>query len=365
MLKHIVIWLTILLSQLQLYKAVITLQQRPVIILHGMLNDCRSSDNTKFARYRYICLEVGNGLSSLQKISKQAKKGCRIIKTAMRRNPNRYANGFYLIGFSMGGLVARYMFQFCPGMSQKIKRLITSGAPNLSISKLPDISDPNLKYDLGWMKEMVVNIYKNRKKIHAKDIKNIIKHRDFSSSVTDIFTLFNKRSFIQQELEGDRHASDKYTSLEMFMAIGNIKDPIVRPFGTATFGARYNSEKKRLQPFRQTNHYLNNIYGFKDMYDTGRYMNCANNSTHNTFTFSTIEDINSFVSDDCEFNEKQFKDVPVSKLYSLCLYKNLIRMNERKNKDFKCEPSVKQLMKKPQVVEYLSYIASKDRLKLI
>lgn len=48
-------------------------------------------------------------------------------------NSKTYWQKFTLIGYSQGGLVARWLFNFCKGVSDKVKRLVTIGTPNLGI----------------------------------------------------------------------------------------------------------------------------------------------------------------------------------------------------------------------------------------
>lgn len=51
-------------------------------------------------------------------------------------NPTFQADEINVIGFSMGGLIARFIAQDCP-IKGKVRNLVTVGTPNMGITGLP------------------------------------------------------------------------------------------------------------------------------------------------------------------------------------------------------------------------------------
>ena len=51
-------------------------------------------------------------------------------------NKKVYQNGFNLIGFSQGGIIARYVLQYCPA-GEKVQNFITFGSPHGGQSGIP------------------------------------------------------------------------------------------------------------------------------------------------------------------------------------------------------------------------------------
>lgn len=121
-----------LLSLLFIFNFQVALDPRPVKIFHALGRNCEDFEELPD---NFECIETGSGLSSFVKsIEDQATKGCRYLQKRI----NTLRPSFYVIGYSQGGLIARWIQLNCKDVGPLIKRMILIGTPNLGIDKFPD-----------------------------------------------------------------------------------------------------------------------------------------------------------------------------------------------------------------------------------
>lgn len=129
----------------------------PVILIHGIGDSCTKGTILKndfppiFEKIKneipndVYCIAYGEnkvityiGMS----FKKQVDNACETFKSIASDYPDNYEDGFILIGFSQGGLIARALVQQCePG--KYVKKLITLGGVHQGIGALPEFPEDN------------------------------------------------------------------------------------------------------------------------------------------------------------------------------------------------------------------------------
>lgn len=106
----------------------------PTVIFHGLNDNCQNNlELTKMIELKTgspaICIEIGNGVETTwhTKFSNQAKEACQKVleNDVLSSSPEINA-----IGFSQGGLLARYIAEGC-NIKGKVRNLVTVGTPNM------------------------------------------------------------------------------------------------------------------------------------------------------------------------------------------------------------------------------------------
>ena len=109
-------------------------------MFHGLNDNCTNNINLKEIVQRVtgapaICIEIGTGVETTWNtvFTHQAQEACEkviahsLLSTAPEIN---------VIGFSQGGLLARYITQGCD-ISGKVRNLVTVGTPNMGLVEAP------------------------------------------------------------------------------------------------------------------------------------------------------------------------------------------------------------------------------------
>ena len=341
----------------------IKLKQRPVIVFHGFLMSCRVALSQGFENYNYRCIESGNGLKTLEPLSNQGDRACRLLKKMIKTDKKAFKNGFYMLGFSLGGLVARYVLHYCKLPGTPIKRLITMSTPNLGLRGFPSITSINFRSFISDAKLAIKEMLTMGGGLSFKWLMDNNKRWDEKTSMIELYNIFTKKATIVEKFEEDNGAAGKYNKLEMLVALASRDEVIIKPFASATFGAKYNKKTDRLRPFKRSSQYKQNYMGLKDMYDDGRFMVCLNKNVHNVFKPKVVHEINQFLSDDCMFDRETFSNVSKQKLYELCLYKKI--SSRKKDRELLCRPNTKYMLKKPSVQSRISKINGRRKLYMI
>ena len=264
------------------------MKERPIFMFHGMGVSCEQFNDISQA-YPYVsCIESGSGADSFFGIDGQVNKACNIItgllNTAFSKSQiNIYSNGFYLFGHSQGGIIARGVFQFCPGITEFVKGIITYGTPNMGIDRLPQ----------------AISQYTGEEQFAEKAFKNLANGAAslVQSYNVDTFSMgpteyLNKeivdennqiqhvKGFYIRKLEDDVTASQKYGNLDFMMNFQFLSDQMIHPIKSQTFDAYYSQTVGNTVGFETTPYYQQNQFSFKDLYDSGRMINCAVAGTH-------------------------------------------------------------------------------------
>lgn len=76
---------------------------------------------------------------------------------SLMANPTFQAEEINVIGFSMGGLIARYIAQDCP-IKGKVRNLVTVGTPNMGITGLPACGSADIYEEGADLKSYVMSL---------------------------------------------------------------------------------------------------------------------------------------------------------------------------------------------------------------
>ena len=304
----------------------IELVQRKIFILHGTLSNCNDfMESTQLDQAKILCIETGASMKSLKPVEEQAKFACIFINKLSQRQPRAIKNGFYLIGFSQGGIIARYLVHTCKIVQKHIKRLILSGAPNMGVKKLPNtkkygISPKNFIMNLIMDHDNWYYPWKNKKKKWSEKISSL--------QILDL----KKKGPIIRYFENDVFGPEKFNKLNFFLNIVWNQDSIVKPVSSCGFEADTNGIE--IDSFTTTKYFKTNKLGLRDMYLSGRFANCLTEGNHDFLNGDNVDSFMMYVTDDCKFNEKIFNKYSKVHLYQFCLYKKLTDLNLKKAKRF-------------------------------
>lgn len=228
-------------------KTLETLPQLPVRTFHGYYTSCK----TLMTRDPHPCIETGSGIRSiLDPMAVQAKRGC----DQLSEQVEELKNGFYIIAYSQGGLLARHILINCKPIRRFIRRMIFVGTPQLGYDpegeqfpKLEDLSPKERKL-LAW------EDYATFKGLTAKFL------RDLTSEKT----------------------SSSYDQLDLFGGFVSRIEGTVRPSKSTSFGANLIGENE-LESLENSSEFIR-IPVIKKLYDQGRLFSCLSHAKHNWFT---------------------------------------------------------------------------------
>ena len=298
---------TILLlsSLLFLSEAEGVLDPRPVRIFHGLGDDCKNHYEIK---ENFKCVETGADIQSITKsIESQAIKGCLFLKSEIET----LKPGFYVIGFSQGGLIARWIQLHCKEIAPLIKRMVLVGTPNLGMNKLPSSEAFHQKvYSIEEVQKIIFNnkeylksidVAKRRKiikKLHEKTIpvdKPIlnsiydtgVKLANWMSPILKPFQFaplnyFNKQNQYTPLIEDLSLANNNRSlnTLDFLVVIANRDERVVSPPESVTFGMKILDEKGNTIPKPNTSNFIKSRSMFKDLWQKKKLITCLSNSSH-------------------------------------------------------------------------------------
>ena len=298
---------TILLlsSLLFLSEAEGVLDPRPVRIFHGLGDDCKNHYEIK---ENFKCVETGADIQSITKsIESQAIKGCLFLKSEIVT----LKPGFYVIGFSQGGLIARWIQLHCKEIAPLIKRMVLVGTPNLGMNKLPSSEAFHQKvYSIEEVQKIIFNnkeylksidVAKRRKiikKLHEKTIpvdKPIlnsiydtgVKLANWMSPILKPFQFaplnyFNKQNQYTPLIEDLSLANNNRSlnTLDFLVVIANRDERVVSPPESVTFGIKILDDKWNVIPQPKTSHFIKNNEMIRNLWRDKKMLTCLSDSSH-------------------------------------------------------------------------------------
>ena len=224
-----------------------TLPSLPVRTFHGYYTSCE----TLMQRDPHQCIETGEGIRSiLDPMAVQAKRGCDLLVEQIEE----LNNGFYIIAYSQGGLLARHILINCKPIRRLIKRMIFVGTPQLGYDpegeQFQSIEELNRK----GRKLLAWEDYATYKGLTAKFL------RDLSSV----------------------KSSSYYNQLDLFGGFVSRIEGTVRPSKSTSFGANLIGQNE-LELLDISPEFAK-IPAIKKLYDDGRLFSCLSQGKHNRFT---------------------------------------------------------------------------------
>lgn len=325
--------LTIFITLKQLILSV----ERPIILFHGMGQTCKFFDKVIKSNPRFECLDFNKGFFNLNGIQYQSESACKALKNAIDQHEDqlRYDNGVYLLGLSMGGMVARGMLHYCPSIKGIVKGLLTMGSPNLGIDEAPNLIIPYdddgilMKFGKKMAGKFFLEAQSSSKTTRIGPLKlinkfeeiNEIQSENYETGFTtdqDVYDINfeqrknidfdnvliskHKRFFVKKPayeiLELMQHTDhDFYSELDVNMHFAFLQDYVVLPMYTHVFGANVclNKDKtKYIIDFKGSSAYRKDYFGFKRLYDEGRVTFCYKDAEHAVLDendYAAIDDI--------------------------------------------------------------------------
>lgn len=239
------------------------LQNRPVRVFHGLGSSC---EGHQYNDPLYKCVETGAGNASLNlSIEKQALEGCRLLKEEL----DTLSPSFYVLGYSQGGLIARWIQLHCKEVKWMIKRMVLVGTPNLGLNKLPtsesfkpkvytkqEISNMITKnktwlesLDDKEMKEKITTLYDKTKPIEKETVNYFF---DFGISVVNLlnpvitFLDYSPLNYLNSNTKyaplienlATETEDENIESLDFIVVIANRDERVVTPPENVTFGVK-------------------------------------------------------------------------------------------------------------------------------
>lgn len=140
-----------------LFRIIFPLPQWEIRTFHGFVSDCVSGTNLNawFPQNFQKCVETGTFQKTFASIWDQALEGCNLLIKETQINPWIFDNGLYLVGISLGTLIARTLYKICKPISPFVKRIVNYGGPNLGLAVIPftniinEMNDEQIKKMIG------------------------------------------------------------------------------------------------------------------------------------------------------------------------------------------------------------------------
>lgn len=281
------------------------LAPRPVRIFHGLGDDCRNhfelNENCK-------CVETGAEIQSITKsIERQAIKGCLFLKNEIEiLKPS-----FYVIGFSQGGLIARWIQLHCKEIAPLIKRMVLVGTPNLGLSRLPRSEAFHQKvYSVEEIQKIILTNKEYLKSISATKRNKILMklyektmpvHKPIFDSIYDTgvklanwispilrsfqfapLNYFNKQFQYAPLIKDLSEASGNrdLNTLDFLIVIANRDERVVYPPESVTFGMKILDDKYNPIANPKTSHFIKNNQMIQKLWKEKKMLTCLSDSSH-------------------------------------------------------------------------------------
>jgi palmitoyl-protein thioesterase len=163
----------------------------------------------------------------------QIENACFILKqTTVNIVPDQ--TRVSLLGFSLGGLVARGIVQKCDLKfkvnSDKIDNLVTIGTPHMGIDTIPPAEQPMSKQILNWLSKFLLQ-YGSIHKLFGPS--NVLNYKELQSSqIEDNFFIPDINNLIIFNLQYKQRIS----KLNKFVMIGFSQENYISPSESVFFG---------------------------------------------------------------------------------------------------------------------------------
>lgn len=195
------------------------------------------------------CLDPAGGPASIfTSWPKQITKLCELLD--QNAEAFKLKGGFYIMGLSQGGLLARAAVESCD-VGAYAKKLITFGGPHMGVIRVPHTSNTGL----GW----VVNLLTD-KLVYTSLVQDWIGPAGYFHSLAkeDVY-LHSKSPLPDLNNERNHTNNDQYkarlASLSEFVMVEFSQDTMVIPKETAHFGFYKDKSEKTILAYNQTSVY--------------------------------------------------------------------------------------------------------------
>ncbi|KAI8047582.1 Alpha/Beta hydrolase protein [Gilbertella persicaria] len=265
---HVIQYLFLLLCS----SLCLAVQQKPVVLWHGMGDDCCNPDSmgriTELIQRRIPgifvhSIRIGDNVDEDHKagffgrIAEHVDKVCEQLK-----NMPELENGFNAVGFSQGGLFLRAYVERCN--KPVVHRLITFGSPHSGVSDIPNCMNPK-DFACKLMRSMV------RGGVYTNYIQDRVIQAQYYRDPTNEKGYLERNKFLP-ELNNENILNKKYKDnislLDRFVMIRFSQDAMIKPGYSAWFWI--DNGDHELIPLQNRTMYTNDWLGLKSLDDTGR-----------------------------------------------------------------------------------------------
>lgn len=269
----------------------------PIAIFHGFGQSCLDTRIVNFKKYlisrlsnkKIKCIEIGDGITSsiYVKLALQAQIACNIIK-----NDPDFKGKFTVIGFSMGGLIARSIVEQCT-MPGKVVNYISVSTPQMGISKMNPTTCNTFctKYMFNQNCASLCSIISNDKNDIIKTYQNKFAFTQFFRYRYSYTAYLQQNEFLR-DLNNQKSINASYKSriqaLNRMVLIKNKLDTAIIPSNSPWFGYWDTLGKVEI-PVQNMNFYKSDFLGIKSLNDKKKISFIQFGGDHLSITYSEIE----------------------------------------------------------------------------
>lgn len=249
--------------------------------LHGLNDSCPIKELEALfpsSEFNYSCIVIPYTLFG--NLDRQVKLVC----DQFDRDPD-LREGFTLVGFSQGGLVARGVLQYCE-VGKYVTNLLLYAAPNSGVSKLPWFSPRN---PINWVVPYAC-LLPFMDSIFAPCGYSTAKLPRFLRKIADFFYVY-RPTFLEKlnnEVDVDEESRTRIKNLENLMLFSYQEDTMVRPYCSPAFCLDSDQENQPVT-LQNTRIYQLDLIGLKYLNERGRLFVCEKPGKHMLMYVNDIE----------------------------------------------------------------------------
>jgi palmitoyl-protein thioesterase len=250
--------------------------------IHGLGSNCILESGVKryFKGMDIACIETGAGYIS--SFESQYQAAC----SKLEKEEETLKDGFTLIGFSQGGLLARAVLQRC-SIGKYIKRLVTFGGPHSGVAIIPFTSAQS------FMNKSVLRL------CFYKFIENIVGPCGYIRSTKYYDSYETSDNFIADLNNEFTHNPDyvnRLQNLDVLMTVQFLQDQMVQPYNTSTFGYYSDESYQDYVELEDLEIYSKDKLGLKNLNQNGKMFRCDIDGDHLEISYSEMTNFAVFVA---------------------------------------------------------------------
>lgn len=257
-----------------------TLPTLPVRSFHGFGGSCGNLSRRDPA----VCVESGAGAASTRaSMITQANTACGLLLA----EEAHLRNGFHIIAYSQGGLIARHILHRCVPINRYIRRMVFVGTPHLGVGasaarllQAIEIAPPQGKDFPTPRPENSEREGEDLQGSKGKSDGPKIKGRLLPASE------YTNRGGSPPAFLADVNNvawSPLYAGLDFIVNIMSKTEGTVRPSYSTGMGARYNAQGQ-IQDGSTVSFIASRPNGVGQLFNNGQLWNCLSDAGHNRFT---------------------------------------------------------------------------------
>lgn len=257
----------------------------PVLVLYPMHAQCEFRTTNYFEQTLNTysrCIEVSNDetwlVNRLYDVRAHGEKVCEEV----RADENLKDGNFSIVSFSMGGMMTRYLIEYCP-LKMPIRNVVTLGAPLNGISGLSHMPRDGF---FGRIVDWVVD-----KLIYLDVMDRIIESADYWRDPEDYDGYLHHSRFLAEannEVNYDEERRQAWTHVNKALFIKWEDDQTIIPKVSSWWG-QYDQDFNELQR-EDTTVYSKDLIGIKTLEQQGKAIYVKWPGDHMQFNFTQINE---------------------------------------------------------------------------